>query len=418
MPWRPGVPRRYIGAVRDHQRRSRSWRGAGGPMANRGSLGWGLTRVQLAVQWEDEKRRWHEEAALSDELLCVFLPAELWLVVAQIVIDGPDLAVKRLAAAVDRLEATPIRPTKARPAGGYLSPGTVRMLSERVIRVFAILVDLRRNGYPSTLLDGWNHLPSRPAISAEFSGVTDRTAPNRRLCRLVFAAFRDVVLKRLGCDTIEELPDRISAMSTSQLENARVFRDLRMLTMLVVLLVTGTRRLAMVRIRRGDVDRRRVCWDGIPRPALGVRPAKGRPWDQLFYKPIPLPAGRIVKAWMLLVEGLAGEALTADDPLFPASRLNPPSDSSRKVTTMFSGYVSPPPRPATQRARPSLDTSTPSSRSAAAAAVAPLPHANAPAIRRTRCVTQQTSSSNRAHRGTWLPLASTASSSRRCATTR
>ncbi|MDX6690529.1 MAG: hypothetical protein QOG15_1986 [Solirubrobacteraceae bacterium] len=299
----------------------------------------GRSREDLAFEWEATKQRWHEEAAMPEALLLAFMPRELWPVIAHIIVEGPELSSKRLASAMDLMEVTRIKPTKARPSGGTLSPGTLSFRRELVNRVFLTIVGLRADGYESTCLAVWTHVPKRAAVSVGHQVVTDRTAPSRRLCRLVFAAYRADVLRRLRCDTVEELPQRVGAMTPGQLRDSSVAWSLRILAMLVVMLTTGTRRHALLRIRRGDFQSQRTCWDGIPRPAVGVRPGKGKPWDQLFFKPIPLPAGRIIEAWAGLVAALSHEPLSPDDPLFPATMTQPHQETSPSVMTIqFSGY--------------------------------------------------------------------------------
>jgi hypothetical protein len=299
----------------------------------------GRAREDLAAEWEAIKQRWHEEAVLPEDLIAAFFPRELWPVIAHIIVEGPDLSSKRLVSAMDRMKATTVKPTKARPQGGPLSPGTLNFRHELLTRVFLTIVALRSEGYESILLDAWTHVPRRSgAVTHEV--ITDRTAPSRRLCRLVFAAYRADVFRRLQCDAVEELPHRLRALTPDQLRSTSVTWSLRTLAMLVIFLTTGTRRLALTRIRRGDFELRRACWDGIPRPALGVRPAKGKPWDQTFFKPLPLPAGSIIEAWALLVSALSEGELTADDPLFPATITEPHRPTSPRVLTAhFSGYV-------------------------------------------------------------------------------
>lgn len=299
----------------------------------------GKSRAELAAAWKLQERNWHEEARLDDELVLTFVPRELWLVVAEIIAEGPDIAGKRLMAAVARLEDVEVPGNKARPGGGPLSASAVCDRRDRVVRLFKIFVALRRDGYPSKLLDSWTHVPARPEVSAPRS-MTDRTAPSRRLCRLVFAAHRDVVLRRFRCDSVEELPQRIRAMSSREMRDVRGFRALRLLTMLTILLTTGTRRHAMARLNRDDIQLARVCWDGIPRVALAVRPAKTRPWDEVCFKPLPLPAGRIVEAWMVFVEKCAARPVRGADPLFAGSLINPGRPpGSDAITRLLSGAV-------------------------------------------------------------------------------
>jgi hypothetical protein len=128
-------------------------------------------------------------------------------------------------------------------------------------------------------------------------------------------------------------------MNDRQLKRANCFTKFKILAILTILLLTGTRRMALGRLRRMDVHFDRTGWDGVPRTALAVRPAKGKPWHDVYFKPLPHAAGEILRAWLLYVEIRAARPVRPTDPLFPGTTVRPDRfPNLHGLTLLFGGH--------------------------------------------------------------------------------
>ena len=80
-------------------------------------------RSRIGLSWEQERKLWAERdrTPIPVNLVCAYVPAQLWRIVAQVVLDGPELYKARGKEALKRVAETPTQSRSNRkPGRGHL----------------------------------------------------------------------------------------------------------------------------------------------------------------------------------------------------------------------------------------------------------------------------------------------------------
>ena len=255
----------------------------------------GLTADELTLLWRELQARHGGHAVLPDEVLRALFPDPCGDAARRLVHVGPVEMLARLVAFC-RLEVVrPAPVTRARPAGGAISEGTIDALLAagwrfaRAVSTVALEV--------GDELSPWHRLP--PPVAAAALGAlpanTDRSAPP-------VAAVRDA---------FERLSDAIDRAAPGSQLRGRLVRNRLLLALLAC---TGARVSAISRLRVCDYEPTHMSPSGRVGPALRVRPGKTLPDHVARWKPVPAE----VSEWIEL--HINGSGLSSESPLFPTAR--------------------------------------------------------------------------------------------------
>jgi hypothetical protein len=285
----------------------------------------GVERDELTQRWRAEQRRWRGKAILPSDWLIEFFPTPAWGYLDALVLDGPDVAVHRLHAALEwegerRLPGSRIREEGSRPALGYLV--NLQSASRRFMQILSVRA--RAADRPDELSHWALPLPPSPLITTGRRKVT-RRAPTLPLVRQVWVIHRDYVLERAGATGLNELPAAIEFATGRRVREIgqRRFRDFVILTLFVI---TAGRLGAIHRLRVGDVRFDYApAGEAVTAAAIALRPGKRLAQDEVRMKILPPEAAAIMRAWLAFIEHHYGSPLKPEHPLLPShlSSANP-----------------------------------------------------------------------------------------------
>ena len=262
-----------------------------------------------------------------------YVPPALWRVFAAMALDGPELANARLGRIIYAESHRPLEVRwKEREEGATMAVASLRGSVSTFRRFFAdALVPMRSDGYPSSLLDAWTHVPPTLPIVAS-SWRADRSAPARSLLRLAWQRVDAELKERLDRALssandprpVQDIDDvdilqMVSGLPVYRLRDAAVFRAARNRALFMVFATLGGRRESIMDLDRRDYRRRFRCPDGELSPAIALRPGKHAPPDEISWKPIPEEAALVLDVYIAVVERLIAAPMPAAGPLFIAS---------------------------------------------------------------------------------------------------
>ena len=267
--------------------------------------------------------------AIFDRGVLFTVAPDGWVpVIAAIIAHGPKVATARAQAAIYRFSLERVEANRRRPAGQRAAATVKQMLSE-ALSLFRLIHRLRE--LPACRQ--WTYVPELDMPSMPTGGY-EVVAPRVELVRTVLATMMQDIHKRLGVSTIEEELAGIAGSGDITLLHRGLWRLMRDRLLLVLMVLTGGRQAAIMRLRRCDYirdyvgpppDRRRGA-------ALDLVPQKGKHRDEIRRKPIPRQAALIVDSYLELMDRtLAARGRPpADDwsPLLvvlPSPRLKPMS---------------------------------------------------------------------------------------------
>jgi integrase len=161
---------------------------------------------------------------------------------------------------------------------------------------------------------------------------TDRSAPARHQLRSAYRTLDTAFKERFSVGLEGDELSVIEAVPAGQLVARGAWRLGRNRALFGLLCVTGSRIGAALALMLSDFDAEHVDPDGNVGPAVALRPGKTMEADDIRWKPLPVGAGQIIQAHVLLTRRLALETdgpgqvsrrrhdrLPKDYPLFPAS---------------------------------------------------------------------------------------------------
>jgi integrase len=328
------------------------------PDGGKGMRELGLTRPQLSDLWLQAQHQQGSMAVLKREILARLVPPELWAVLAALIVEGPGIVVERLERYLLELAMRPVRPSRARRPGATFSKRSLTSFATTLRRVMGILSDLHRRGAVHPSLDAWG-VPPRVKVPRAAAANTDRSAPARHQLRHTYRTLDEAFKERFGVEREHDELAVIEAFLADQLVARGAWRLGRNRALLGLLCVTGSRIGAALALMVSDFDPEHVDPDGNVGPAIALRPGKTMGADDVRRKPLPVDAGRIIQAHVLLTRRLALETdgpgeftrrrrlrLPEDYPLFPASikHLERPWHSSGFYEALAGRVTRPPAR--------------------------------------------------------------------------
>ncbi len=251
-----------------------------------------LTPERLTLLWRERQAEYGRQAVLPDSVLWSLFPDPFGEAAVQLLSVGAVEALERLVAFC-RLEVLrPAPVTRARPAGGMISEGTVDALLAggwRFARaVSAVSLEVGED------LRLWHRVPA-PVTAAALGALpanTDRSAPPVATVR----------------NALDLLSDAIAQASPTSHLRRRLVRNRLLLALLAC---SGARVSAISRLLVSDYEPVRTNASGATGPALRMRPGKTVPAHVARWKPLPAELGE----WIELHIQCSG--LAAGQPLFP-----------------------------------------------------------------------------------------------------
>ena len=318
----------------------------------------GLTRPQLSDLWRQAQHEQGSMAVLDREILTTLVPLELWAVLAALIAEGPGIVVERLERYLLELAMRLVPPSRARRPGATHSKRSLTTFATTLRRVMGILSDLHRRGAVHPSLDAWG-APPRVKVPRAAAANTDRSAPARHQLRHTYRMLDEAYKERFGVERGDDELAVIEALPADQLVARGAWRLGRNRALFGLLCVTGSRIGAALALMVSDFDPEHVDPDGNVGPAIALRPGKTMDADDIRWKPLPVGAGRIIQAHVLLTRRLAVETdgpgeftrrrrlgLPEDYPLFPASikHLERPWHSSGFYEALAGRVTRPPAR--------------------------------------------------------------------------
>ena len=187
-----------------------------------------------------------------------YVPPALWRVFAAMVVDGPKVANARLARIIYAESVRSLEKRwSERDEDATMAVATLQGHVSTFRRFYSkALVSMRTDGYPSSLLDAWTHVPPTLPIKAS-SWRADRSAPARSLLRLAWQR-ADANLKERLARAMSSADDArpsqdiddfdalqlVSRLPRYRLRDAGVFRAARNRALLTMFVTLGGRKEA------------------------------------------------------------------------------------------------------------------------------------------------------------------------------
>ena len=244
----------------------------------------GMSMEKLHNEFAQLKRFDGDQARLDDAVLFAMVPPPYWIIIDQLIDDGPSVTARRLDVSIHRQAEQLVPPTTARPEGGLISKGT---LSKRVqaVRRFLSCLAVLNTRIPELGLDGWVQIPKIDLDDLPNpEEVTVTTAPDLRLLRTTLADLDSRIesaLKRPPDEQIEAIQQHPNPARLS------IFRLLQRRVELSLLCTVGMRVGALVRLKVQDIEPTRQRAGGGAGPAIALRPRKTVKRHAVRHKPIP-----------------------------------------------------------------------------------------------------------------------------------
>lgn len=297
----------------------------------------GTERLELAREWDRLRVTEGIEARFSRSILDRFWGPSERGALACLVADGPGPGGTQIELALHTLSQHEVRPTRARPEGGRVSPSTVRALERAYKRLMQIFVDLATGEYPCEAIRRWDRVPrlEKPDVAPVW---TDRSAPSFRLVRrLLWGHDREIkrLLRARDGDERAAL-DRCGATTLRR----GLWRLTRRRALLAIATTVGPRVGALARLRVCDYDPNHRFADGTGHigPALQFRPGKVQHEELARWKGLTPREAEIIEVHLRVTERMY---------LWQRHRVRPdgPTDFPAAEAYLFSANIAHPERP-------------------------------------------------------------------------
>lgn len=237
-------------------------------------------------------------AVLDPELLHDVVPKGWVPIVANLMVEGPEIAAKRVQVAIFDYSREHVTQNRRR-AAGRRSRSMVQVVLSEAKGLFQVIHELR--SLPTCR--HWTHVPELRMPDMPDGGY-QVIAPRPETVREAMQGITESLHERLGVNSIEDELAAIGALSDNQVARRGLWRPARDRAMLVLMVLTGGRRTALARLRRMDYVRDH---DGPPPDcrrgaALDLRPRKGKGREQVRRKPIPHEAALVLDVYLALMD--------------------------------------------------------------------------------------------------------------------
>jgi hypothetical protein len=266
----------------------------------------GLSRGAVRLLWRGCRAEYGYLAALDMDLLAAVYPPAVWRALAGLIADGPGVCSQR----IDRvLHLVALRPAAAHAGGGdgaLVSRKTLQNYAWPLSWTMRTLVDLHQHGFPCEALAGWM---SRPVVRVPPAPLanTDRSAPPRRLIRLLWQQLDSEIKQRLGAHSDEDELDVVRSCSVHRLRGGGIWGRMRLRALFALTCCLGGRSGAVCELRRRHLLADHVAPDGSCGPAIALRPGKTYAAQEIHYKPIPGPLRDVIEVFAIATDRILTE---------------------------------------------------------------------------------------------------------------